>query len=259
MYFLLSPAKNLNETRDFTPKFYSLPPLLDQAEELMKDLRPLAPQQLAELLHISDKLALLNAERNAAWQPPFTPENAKQAIYMFNGDVYEGIDAYQRSEAEISYIHNHVRILSGLYGVLRPLDLMQPYRLEMGTALPNARGKNLYEFWGERITTRLNFTLGCSEDDIVVNLASQEYFKVIQPAKLNARIITPVFKDGKNGANYKVVSFYAKRARGLMVRYAAENAIENVELLKNFDLEGYAFNEAASSENEWVFLRSHDV
>ncbi|QMT30799.1 peroxide stress protein YaaA [Alysiella filiformis] len=257
MYFLLSPAKNLNETRDFTPKFYSLPPLLDQAEELMKDLRPLAPQQLAELMHISDKLALLNAERNAAWQPPFTPENAKQAIYMFNGDVYEGIDAYQRSEAEISYIHNHVRILSGLYGVLRPLDLMQPYRLEMGTALPNARGKNLYEFWGERITTRLNFTLGCSEDDIVVNLASQEYFKVIQPAKLNARIITPVFKDGKNGANYKVVSFYAKRARGLMVRYAAENAIENVALLKNFDLEGYAFNAAASSENEWVFLRDH--
>lgn len=257
MYFLLSPAKNLNETRDFTPKFYSLPPLLDQAEELMKDLRPLAPQQLAELMHISDKLALLNAERNAAWEPPFTPENAKQAIYMFNGDVYEGIDAYARSEAEISYIHNHVRILSGLYGVLRPLDLMQPYRLEMGTALPNARGKNLYEFWGERITTRLNFTLGCSEDDIVVNLASQEYFKVIQPAKLNARIITPVFKDGKNGANYKVVSFYAKRARGLMVRYAAENAIENVESLKNFDLEGYAFNAAASSENEWVFLRNH--
>ncbi len=257
MYFLLSPAKNLNETRDFTPKIYSQPPLLEQAELLMNDLRPLAPQELAELMHISDKIALLNAERNANWQPPFTPDNAKQAIYMFNGDVYEGIDAYARSEEEISYIHNHVRILSGLYGMLRPLDLMQPYRLEMGTALKNSRGKNLYEFWGDRITTRLNFTLNCSEDDIVVNLASQEYFKAIQPAKLNARIITPIFKDGKNGSNFKVVSFYAKRARGLMVRYAAQNAIENVELLKQFDLEGYAFNAVASSENEWVFLRDH--
>ena len=257
MYFLLSPDKNLNETRDFTPKMYSEPPLLEEAELLMNDLRPLAPQQLAELMHISDKLALLNAERNANWQPPFTPENAKQAIYMFNGDVYEGIDAYHRNENEISYIHNHVRILSGLYGVLRPLDLMQPYRLEMGTALPNLRGKNLYEFWGDRITKRLNFTLECSEDHVVVNLASQEYFKVIQPAKLNARIITPIFKDGKNGQNFKVVSFYAKRARGLMVRYAAENAIEDVELLKDFDLEGYSFHAAMSSENEWVFLRNH--
>lgn len=257
MYFLLSPAKNLNENRDFTPKFYSQPPLLEQAELLMQDLRPLAPQQLAELMHISDKLALLNAERNSAWQPPFTPDNAKQAIYMFNGDVYEGIDAYARSSEEISYIHNHVRILSGLYGVLRPLDLMQPYRLEMGTALPNSRGKNLYEFWGDRITTRLNFTLACSEDDVVVNLASQEYFKAIQPAKLNAQIITPIFKDGKNGTNYKVVSFYAKRARGLMVKFAAQHGIENVAQLKEFDLEGYAFNAAASSETEWVFLRNH--
>lgn len=257
MYFLLSPAKNLNEEIDFTPKFYSEPPLLDQAELLMADLRSLAPQQLAELMHISDKLALLNAERNSAWQPPFTPDNAKQAIYMFNGDVYEGIDAYARSSEEISYIHNHVRILSGLYGVLRPLDLIQPYRLEMGTALRNSRGKNLYEFWGDRITTRLNFTLGCSEDHIVVNLASQEYFKAIQPAKLDAKIITPVFKDSKNGADYKVVSFYAKRARGLMVKFAAQNAIENVEQLKQFDLEGYAFNEAASSDTEWVFLRNH--
>lgn len=255
MYFLLSPAKNLNEERDFTPKIYSQPPLLDQAEQLMNDVRPLSPQQIAELMHVSDKIALLNAERNQNWQPPFTPDNAKQALFMFNGDVYDGIGAYQRSEEEISYIHNHVRILSGLYGVLRPLDLMQPYRLEMGIPLANSRGKNLYEFWGERVTERLNFTLQCSEDGIVVNLASQEYFKVIQPAKLNARIITPVFRDEKNGV-YKVISFYAKRARGLMVRYAAENAIEDVEQLKQFDLDGYAYNEAVSSENEWVFLRS---
>lgn len=259
MYFLLSPAKNLNEKMDFTPKFYSQPPLLDQAECLMQDLRPLAPQQLADLMHLSDKLAVLNAERHSLWQPPFTPHNAKQAIYMFNGDVYEGIDAYARSSEEISYIHNHVRILSGLYGILRPLDLIQPYRLEMGTSLPNSRGKNLYEFWGDRITKRLNFTLGCSEDHIVVNLASQEYFKVIQPAHLDASIITPIFKDSKDGAEPKVVSFYAKRARGLMVKFAAQNGIENVEQLKQFDLEGYAFNEAASTETEWVFVRHHEA
>lgn len=255
MYFLLSPAKNLNETRNIHPKIYSEPPLLAEAEILMNDVRPLTPQQIAELMHVSDKIALLNAERNATWHTPFTPDNAKAAIYMFNGDVYEGIAAYERSEAEISYIHNHVRILSGLYGILRPLDLMQPYRLEMGTALKNSRGKNLYEFWGTRITERLNFTLQCSEDRLVVNLASQEYFKAIQPQKLQARIITPVFQDQKNGV-YKVISFYAKRARGLMVRYAAQNQIEDVEQLKDFDLEGYCFNPAASSENEWIFQRA---
>ena len=237
MYFLLSPAKNLNEKRDFTPKIYSQPPLLAEAEILMNDVRPLAPQQIAELMHVSDKIALLNVERNQKWQTPFTTDNAK----------------------EISYIHNHVRILSGLYGILRPLDLIQPYRLEMGTPLKNSRGKNLYEFWGSRVTERLNYTLECSEDGIVVNLASQEYFKVLQPAQLNARIITPVFKDAKGDGAYKVISFYAKRARGLMVRYAAQNAVEDVEQLKQFDLEGYAFNEAASTESEWVFLRRHEA
>ena len=254
MYFLLSPAKNLNEKRDFTPKIYSQPPLLEEAEILMNDVRPLAPQQIAELMHVSDKIALLNVERNQQWQPPFTIDNAKQALFMFNGDVYEGIDAYSRSDEEISYIHNHVRILSGLYGILRPLDLMQPYRLEMGTALANTRGKNLYEFWGDIITERLNNTLQCAEDSIVINLASQEYFKAVHPQKLNARIITPVFQDEKDG-KYKIISFYAKRARGLMVRYAAQNAIENAEQLKNFDLDGYQYNAAASNENEWIFQR----
>lgn len=257
MYFLLSPAKNLNESLDVIPKIYSEPPLLDQAQLLMPYLRDLAPQQLAQLMHISDKLALLNTERYTNWQPPFTLENAKAALYMFNGDVYEGIDPYHRKDEEISYIHNHVRILSGLYGILRPLDLIQPYRLEMGTALKNSRGNNLYEFWGTRITERLNHTLECSEDGIVVNLASQEYFKSIQVDHLNAQIITPIFKDAKNGV-YKVISFHAKRARGLMVRYAAEHAIEDVENLKNFDLEGYSFNQAASNEQEWVFLRDRE-
>ena len=254
MYFLISPAKNLNEEHEFTPKFYSQPPLLEQAEILMQDVRLLAPQQIAQLMHVSDKIALLNAERNQNWHTPFTPDNAKLVLFMFNGDVYEGIAPRSLDDEQISYIHNHVRILSGLYGLLRPLDLMQPYRLEMGTALPNSRGKNLYEFWGNRITERLNFTLQCADDGILVNLASQEYFKAIQPKKLNARIITPIFQDEKNG-QFKVISFYAKRARGLMVRFAAENTIENVEDLKHFDLDGYQFNAAASSENEWIFQR----
>ncbi|ULJ64221.1 peroxide stress protein YaaA [Wielerella bovis] len=254
MYFLISPAKNLNETHEFTPKFYSIPPLLEQAEILMQDVRPLAPQHIAELMHVSDKIALLNTERNQAWHTPFTPDNAKLALYLFNGDVYDGIAPRSLNDTQISYIHNHVRILSGLYGLLRPLDLMQPYRLEMGTALANSRGKNLYDFWGDLITERLNQTLQCAADNIVVNLASQEYFKAVKPQKLNARIITPVFQDEKDG-KFKIISFYAKRARGLMVRYAAENAVENVEDLKHFDLDGYAFNAAASSENEWVFQR----
>lgn len=254
MYFLLSPAKNLNENNDIKPKVYSEPPLLDQAQILIEELRKLAPQELSKLMHISDKIARLNTQRYAEWHIPFTLENSKTAIHMFNGDVYEGIGAYTLDDNSISYIHNHVRILSGLYGILRPLDLIQPYRLEMGTSLPNIRGKNLYEFWGNRITERLNFTLQCSEDDIVVNLASQEYFKSINTKKLEANIITPIFQDEKNG-RYKVISFHAKRARGLMIRYAAENKIENVEQLKEFDLEGYTFQAALSSDNEWIFRR----
>ncbi len=256
MYFLLSPAKNLNETPDATPRRYSQPALLEQAELLMQSLRPLSPQDIAALMHVSDKIALLNTERNATWQPPFTPDNAKAALFMFNGDVYEGMDTDSLDEEKINYINRRVRILSGLYGVLRPLDLMQPYRLEMGTPLANGRGKNLYEFWGSRITDCLNDTLAQSGGNIIVNLASQEYFKSVQAAKLNARIITPVFKDQKNGT-YKIISFYAKRARGLMVRYAADHALDDAEQLKQFDYEGYIYNEAASSENEWVFLRSH--
>lgn len=255
MYFLLSPAKQLNEIQDIQLDEYSVPTLLPESEILMQDVRPLSPQAIAELMHVSDKIALLNAERNAAWHTPFTPENAKAALFMFNGDVYEGIDAYARSISEIQYIQRHVRILSGLYGMVRPLDLIQAYRLEMGTPLQNSRGKNLYEFWGERVTCLLNETLRETGDDVVVNLASQEYFKVIRPKKLNARVITPVFQDEKNGV-YKVVSFYAKRARGLMVRYAAQHTLHDAELLKNFDLEGYRFNAAASSENEWIFQRA---
>lgn len=221
----------------------------------MECLRPLAPHQLANLMHISDKIALLNTKRNIQWQTPFNQENAKAALYLFNGDVYDGIDAYARTAEEIEYINQNVRILSGLYGILRPLDWIQPYRLEMSTPLNNNKGNNLYHFWGNLITNYLNECLNNTPDKTIINLASQEYFKAIQPKHLNARIITPIFKDEKNGT-YKIISFYAKRARGLMVRYAAEHAIDDAEQLKDFDLEGYIFNEAASSENEWVFLRN---
>lgn len=258
MFFVLSPAKNLNE-KDASPvKTYTQPDLLQESEILMRRLRELAPQQIAELMHVSDKIALLNTERNAAWHTPFTPDNAKQAVFMFNGDVYEGLAADTLQNGQIDYLQQHVRLLSGLYGVLRPLDLMQPYRLEMGTALSNPRGKNLYEFWGDTITELLNQTLQEAGSDVLVNLASQEYFKSVNTRKLKARLVTPVFKDEKNG-KYKIISFYAKRARGLMVRYAAEHNITDPEMLKRFDYEGYAFNEAASTESEWVFMREEQI
>jgi len=255
MLLLVSPAKNLNETDPAPAVGHSQPALLDEAAQLMDEVKPLAPQQIAALMHVSDKIALLNAERNAAWHTPFTPENAKQAVFLFNGDVYEGLAAATLAPDSLDYLQQHLRILSGLYGLLRPLDLIQAYRLEMGTPLANQRGKNLYEYWGSRITALLADTLRAQHADTVVNLASQEYFKAVQPEKLAARIITPVFKDEKNGV-YKIISFHAKRARGLMARYAAEHRISDPEQLKNFDSEGYAYNEAASSENQWVFLRA---
>ncbi|MBF1293649.1 MAG: peroxide stress protein YaaA [Neisseria sp.] len=258
MFFVLSPAKNLNEKAPAPVKEFTQPDLLAEAEILMRQLRELAPQQIAELMHVSDKIALLNAERNAEWHTPFTPDNAKQAVFMFNGDVYEGIAADILKPEQIQYLQQHVRLLSGLYGILRPLDLMQPYRLEMGTAFANTRGKNLYEFWGDIITDLLNDTLAQAGSDILINLASQEYFKSVNTKKLKARLITPVFKDEKNG-KYKIISFYAKRARGLMVRYAAEHNITDPEMLKNFDYEGYSFNAAASNESEWVFMRKEQT
>ena len=184
MFFVLSPAKNLNEKDPAPVKEFTQPDLLAEAEILMRQLRELAPQQIAELMHVSDKIALLNAERNAEWHTPFTSDNAKQAVFMFNGDVYEGIAADTLKPEQIQYLQQHVRLLSGLYGVLRPLDLMQPYRLEMGTAFANTRGKNLYEFWGDIITDLLNDTLAQAGSDILVNLASQEYFKSVNTKNL---------------------------------------------------------------------------
>ncbi|MCA1767735.1 MAG: peroxide stress protein YaaA, partial [Idiomarina sp.] len=214
MLAVVSPAKNLDYESDLPKLNVSQPRLLDNAEELVKVCRELSPQQLGSLMKISDKLAGLNAARFEEWQRPFTEKNARPAMFAFNGDVYTGLDAASLSQDAIDTAQNQLRILSGLYGVLRPLDLMQPYRLEMGSRLQNPNGKNLYEYWGDTITQVLNDDLAELGSATLVNLASNEYFSAVKPKALNADIITPVFKDEKNG-QYKVISFYAKKARGL--------------------------------------------
>ena len=203
---------------------------------------------------ISDKLALLNAERFASFELPFTADNARPAAFAFNGDVYAGLDAGSMSEADIEFAQAHLRILSGLYGVLKPLDLMQPYRLEMGTKLATESGKNLYEYWGHTITDHLNETLATHDTQVVVNLASTEYFSAVKPKGLNAHIITPVFKDEKNG-KVKIISFYAKKARGMMARYIIDKRIDTVDKLSEFDEAGYRFAPEQSSDTELVFVR----
>lgn len=261
MYFLLSPAKSLNE-KDALPvnlgNYYSQPELIEHAQGLMKDLKAKEPIDLQELMSISDDLAQLNAKRNQDWawsvNTPFTGDNAKPAGYLFDGDVYNGLDMYQMDKDTAIYVNEHLGILSGLYGVLRPLDLIQPYRLEMGTKLKNDRGDNLYEFWGEEVTKTINARMADSEDKVLINLASNEYFKVIKKKALNAQIITPRFEDEKNG-QYKVISFYAKKARGLMVKYAADNKLTNAEQLKQFDLAGYYYVDELSDDKTWTFRR----
>ena len=261
MYFLLSPAKSLNE-KDAVPvnlgNYYSQPELIEHAQGLMKDLKAKEPIDLQELMSISDDLAQLNAKRNQDWawstNSPFTGDNAKPAGYLFDGDVYSGLDMYQMDKDTAIYVNEHLGILSGLYGVLKPLDLIQPYRLEMGTKLKNDRGDNLYEFWGEEVTKTINARMADSEDKVLINLASNEYFKVIKKKALNAQIITPRFEDEKNG-QYKVISFYAKKARGLMVKYAADNKLTNVGHLKQFDLAGYYYVDELSDDKTWTFRR----
>ncbi|WP_457858394.1 peroxide stress protein YaaA [Psychrobacter pulmonis] len=261
MYFLLSPAKSLNE-KDTVPvnlgNYYSQPELIEHAQVLMKNLKAKEPIDLQELMSISDDLAQLNAKRNQDWawstNTPFTDDNAKPAGYLFDGDVYSGLDMYQMDKDTAIYVNEHLGILSGLYGVLKPLDLIQPYRLEMGTKLKNERGDNLYEFWGEEVTKTINARMADSEDKVLINLASNEYFKVIKKKALNAEIITPRFEDEKNG-QYKVISFYAKKARGLMVKYAADNKLTKAEQLKEFDLAGYYYVDNASDDKTWTFRR----
>ena len=255
MIIVISPAKTLDfETPPITGE-HTQPGFLDDSAQLIDALRKLEPDQVGKLMSISSKLAVLNSNRYFAWKHPFDLENAKQAIFAFQGDVYTGLDADTLNDAELTFAQDHLRILSGFYGVLRPLDLMQAYRLEMGTPLKNLRGNNLYEFWGDKITQALNQDLKKQKSDILINLASIEYFLSVQPNKLNARIITPVFKDEKNGV-YKIISFFAKKARGLMSRYIVQNKLTNPEDIKHFDVAGYRFSENASNTNEWIFMRT---
>ncbi|MDP7593783.1 MAG: peroxide stress protein YaaA [Litorilituus sp.] len=254
MLLVVSPAKKLDFDTPPVTREYSQPTLLEHSEALIERCVKLTPDQIASLMKLSDKLAGLNAARFGEWSLPFTPENARQAILAFNGDVYTGLDANSFSKDDFAFAQQHFRILSGLYGVLKPLDLMQAYRLEMGTKLENSRGCNLYHFWGDIVTNEINQALVQQGDNVLINLASTEYFKSVKKAKLTAQIITPQFKDWKNG-QYKMISFFAKKARGLMARYIIQNQITKTEQVKNFDLAGYQFSTDLSQGNDWVFIR----
>ena len=254
MLIFLSPAKSLDYKTPPQVATNTQPAFLKDSEVLIKQLRKLSPADIANLMDLSDPLALLNFNRYADWRLPFTPENAKQAVLAFDGDVYDGLAAKTLSAADLDFAQQHVRILSGLYGILKPLDLMQPYRLEMGTKFANKAGKDLYAFWGERLLDAINAELAKMPRPVAVNLASEEYFKAAVGRKINGLLIQPVFEDWKNG-KYKIISFYAKRARGLMTRYAVLNRLDEPEGLKAFDYDGYAFAAEASDDKTWVFRR----
>jgi cytoplasmic iron level regulating protein YaaA (DUF328/UPF0246 family) len=254
MLFLLSPAKSLDYETPAKDVPHTQPLFVKQSAELIGILREKSPQDIAELMDLSDTLSGLNVARYQAWSPKFTAKNSKQAVLAFNGDVYEGLDARTLKPEDLAWAQEHVCILSGLYGVLRPLDWMQPYRLEMGTQLPNAKGKNLYQFWGTQISDYLNERQQADKAPVVVNLASQEYFKAVDLKALKARVIECVFEDFKGG-KYKIISFLAKRARGLMARYAVTHKLNTPKQLEKFKLEGYAFAAAASTPERLVFRR----
>lgn len=254
MHFLISPAKTLNyDTADVTPTT-TRPRFLAQSAELIEVLRPQTAADISQLMSLSQPLAELNVARYAAWSTRFTAHNSKAAVLAFNGDVYEGLAAATLSEPDLTWAQEHVSILSGLYGLLRPLDRMQPYRLEMGTALATTRGKNLYEFWGDTLVRQLNRQLAASKPAIVVNLASQEYFRAVQGKGLKARVIECVFEDWKSGG-YKVISFFAKRARGMMLRHAISQRLDKPEGLEAFKAEGYRFEPSVSEPDRLVFRR----
>jgi len=250
---IISPAKKLDYSPVEKNIDSTIPSLLEHSNELIKDLKSLNPQEVSSLMSLSDKLGALNYERFQEWKTPFTKSNSKQAILAFKGDVYQGLDAESLSETELIWAQKHVRILSGLYGILKPMDLMQPYRLEMGTKFATKRGQNLYDFWNSIITEELNKNFS-SDNTNLLNLASNEYFKSINVSELKANVISPVFMDKKNG-KYKIISFFAKKARGLMTRYVIKNRIEDITDIQNFDEGGYFFSEAMSEDNKPVFCR----
>lgn len=256
--FLLSPAKALDYETPAGAVQHTQPLFVRQATELIEVLRPKSPQDIARLMDLSDALAGLNVARYQAWSPKFTVKNAKQAVLAFNGDVYEGLDAKTLAAADLDWAQDHLCILSGLYGVLRPLDLMQPYRLEMGTRLETPLGRNLYQFWGRQIADYLNTRAAADKTPVVVNLASEEYFKSVDRKALKPRVVTCAFEERK-GDGYKVISFMAKRARGLMARYATTHRLGTVEALQGFDLEGYRYTPAVSTADRLVFRREGKV
>ncbi|MEH0673783.1 peroxide stress protein YaaA [Vibrio scophthalmi] len=254
MLIVVSPAKTLDYESPLVTETYTQPELIDYSKQLIEVCRKLTPADVASLMKVSDKIADLNVGRFQEWSETFTLDNARQAILAFKGDVYTGLDAQTLTEADFEYAQRHLRMLSGLYGLLKPLDLMQPYRLEMGTKLANEKGTNLYQFWGNVITDKLNQAITEQGDNVLINLASNEYFKAVKQKNLDAQVITPVFKDCKNG-QYKVISFYAKKARGMMARFIIENRIESVADLTRFNTAGYTFAEDESSATELVFKR----
>ncbi len=254
MLFLLSPAKKLDYDSVVSTQTHTQPLFVKEAAALINVLKTKSAQEVSELMDLSPALSQLNVDRYAAWTSKFTQTNARQSMLAFNGDVYEGIDATSLSEKDLLWAQDHVAILSGLYGVLRPLDLMQPYRLEMGTRLDNPKGKNLYEFWAQTIAPYLKERLAQDKMPVIINLASEEYFKSVDVKALGARVVPCVFQDGKNGA-WKIISFHAKRARGLMARFAIEQRANTVDALKKFDAEGYAFAPEVSTPDKLVFRR----
>jgi cytoplasmic iron level regulating protein YaaA (DUF328/UPF0246 family) len=254
MLIVISPAKKLDYKAPSPVSDYTLPDHLDKAAELIDIMSQKDSFEIADLMKLSMKLADLNMQRYQDWHTPFTPDNAKQALFAFTGDVYQGMDAGSLTADDLAFAQNHLRILSGLYGILRPLDLMQAYRLEMGTKLTTDYGRNLYEFWGDTITHAINDALAAQGDDILINLASNEYFKSIRLGKLKGHIVTPVFKEYRKGA-YRIISFNAKKARGYMSRFIIQNRLADPEDIKAFDVADYAFNPDLSSTDEFVFTR----
>ena len=255
MLIVLSPAKSLDYKTPVMVKEPTLPEFVSESAKLIADLKKLAPQDVAKLMGLSDQLAVLNVGRYRDWSKKFTESNSKPAIYAFDGDVYDGFDVKTLNAKAVHFAQDHIRILSGLYGALRPLDLMQAYRLEMGTAFKNARGKDLYAFWGSRVTDSLKKILEKEKKPVLLNLASEEYFKVLQAKDLDCPVIAPVFQDAKDG-KYKIISFYAKRARGLMARYVVENRISDPADLKGFNLDGYKYYAVESTAVKPVFRRA---
>ena len=254
MLAILSPAKSLDYETELATKKASLPQFVKESGELINTLRGYEPAQLAGLMNISDNLAELNYRRNLEWQPSFDSETSRPAALAFKGDVYLGLEASTMSERDFTWAQKHVRILSGVYGLLRPLDMIRPYRLEMGTKLPTEHGQTLYDFWGDKLTRALNEAIAEQKQPALINLASNEYFNVLTPDAIDARIINVHFKERKDG-KLRFLSFFAKRARGLMTRYMIDQRVKTLNALKQFDYDGYAYSESLSNGDEWVFTR----